>query len=152
MNATTTTAATINILLGVVALTVSRRIEVARSAEAVPEFSHGPLSQEKARTFEREVSPRQVATVIGGFAVSGFIALSYEVIWSRVLALIIGSSVYAFSIMLTTFLTGLAAGAALVSRFADRIRRPVMAFAVIEIGVGITSFIGAHLFNDLPYV
>jgi spermidine synthase len=95
---------------------------------------------------------RALIAVLVSFAVSGFIALSYEVIWSRVLALIIGSSVYAFSIMLTTFLTGLAAGAAIVSRFADRIRRPLLAFAVIEIGVGITSFIGAHMFNDLPYV
>jgi len=90
--------------------------------------------------------------IIAGFAASGFVALSYEVIWSRVLALIIGSSVYAFSIMLTTFLIGLAAGATLASRLVDRIRRPVRAFALIEVGVGVTSLIGAYLFNDLPYV
>jgi len=153
MNATTTTAATINIVLGVVALTVSRRIEAARSGEAVPDLSEGPAtSQKKARTLEREVSRRQVAIVIGGFAVSGFVALSYEVIWSRVLSLIIGSSVYAFSIMLTTFLIGLAAGAAIAARFVDRIRRPVPAFALIEVGVGVASLIGAYLFDDLPYV
>jgi spermidine synthase len=153
MNATTTTAATINILLGVVALTVSRRIEAARSTEAVPDLSDGqPPSQKKARTLDREVSRRQVAIVIGGFAVSGFVALSYEVIWSRVLSLIIGSSVYAFSIMLTTFLIGLAAGAAIAARFVDRIRRPVPAFALIEVGVGVASLIGAYLFDDLPYV
>ena len=153
MNATTTTAATINILLGVVALTVSRRIEAARSAEAVPDLSKGPpLSQKKARTFDREVSRRQVATVIAGFAVSGFVALSYEVIWSRVLSLIIGSSVYAFSIMLTTFLIGLAGGAAIAARFVDRIRMPVLTFALLEVGVGVASLIGAYLFDDLPYV
>jgi spermidine synthase len=95
---------------------------------------------------------KELVMVLVAFGVSGFIALSYEVIWSRVLALIIGSSVYAFSIMLTTFLIGLAAGASLASRFVDRIKRPVLAFALIEIGVGITSLAGAYMFNDLPYV
>jgi spermidine synthase len=80
--------------------------------------------------------------VLVSFAVSGFIALSYEVIWSRVLALIIGSSVYAFSIMLTTFLIGLALGAYLASRLVDRIVRPVVAFGLIEIAVGVVSLIG----------
>ncbi|HXG64075.1 MAG TPA: fused MFS/spermidine synthase, partial [Blastocatellia bacterium] len=47
---------------------------------------------------------------------------------------------------------GLALGASIASRFVDRIRRPARAFALIEIGVGVTSLVGAYLFNDLPYV
>jgi spermidine synthase len=82
---------------------------------------------------------------------SGFVALSLEVIWSRVLALIIGSSVYAFSIMLTTFLIGLAVGAWVASRFVDRITRPILAFAALEVAIGVASLVGAYLFNDLPY-
>src|SRR5262249_51725007 len=108
-----------------------------------------PVKSSRAVT---SIGRLQVTVIIAGFAASGFVALSYEVIWSRVLALIIGSSVYAFSIMLTTFLIGLAAGATLASRLVDRIRRPVRAFALIEVGVGVTSLIGAYLFNDLPYV
>ncbi|MCI0489758.1 MAG: fused MFS/spermidine synthase, partial [Blastocatellia bacterium] len=106
------------------------------------------LRAQDAETFGRA----QLVTVLVGFALSGFVALSYEVIWSRVLALIIGSSVYAFSIMLMTFLIGLALGATFASRIVDRIRRPVFTFALIEIGVGITSLIGAYLFNELPYI
>lgn len=154
MSATTTTAATINILLGVVALSLSRRVEGADAFEA-----NGPDPAEKMETgrgnprpTQERAASHQVAVIIAGFAVSGFVALSYEVIWSRVLALIIGSSVYAFSIMLTTFLIGLAAGAAIASRVVDRIRRPVAAFAFIEVGIGVTSLIGAYLFNDLPYI
>ncbi|HJQ24564.1 MAG TPA: fused MFS/spermidine synthase [Blastocatellia bacterium] len=164
MHATTATAAAINITLGLVALRISRLEEaddvtgkvsdsdsVNQPAETVKPAPAASSAKAIAQT-TNGLGRRGLLVVLLSFAVSGFIALSYEVIWSRVLALIIGSSVYAFSIMLTTFLTGLAAGAAVVSRFADRIRRPVMAFAVIEIGVGVTSFIGAHLFNDLPYV
>jgi spermidine synthase len=163
MHATTATAAAINITLGLVALRVSRLAESDPVAggkgesgldepEAAPPIQ-APTAPVIIHSLGGEsLSRRALIVILAVFAVSGFIALAYEVIWSRVLALIIGSSVYAFSIMLTTFLTGLAAGAAAVSRFTDRIRRPVMAFAIIEIGVGITSFIGAHLFNDLPYV
>lgn len=152
MNTATATAASINILLGLVALAISRKAEAAPLINATLDLADGPVGHKRARSSESGIGPRQVSVVVAGFAVSGFVALAYEVIWSRVLALIIGSSVYAFSIMLTTFLIGLAAGATLASRLADRIRRPVLMFGIIEAGVGITSLIGAYLFNDLPYV
>jgi spermidine synthase len=151
MNAATTTAATMNILLGAVALTVSRTAERTPHG-AIPDTAQEPVPKKTPRSSESEAERGQITIVIAGFAVSGFVALSYEVIWSRVLALIIGSSVYAFSIMLTTFLVGLAAGATIASRVVDRVRRPVRMFAVIEVAVGLTSLIGAYLFNDLPYV
>jgi spermidine synthase len=151
MKAATSTAAAMNILLGVVALLVSRRVE------REPQAAETALMEEEAapkrqRPSIRESNPIEITVVIAGFAVSGFVALSYEVIWSRVLSLIIGSSVYAFSIMLTTFLIGLAAGAAIASRFVDRIRFPIRMFALIEVCVGVTSLAGAYAFNDLPYV
>lgn len=154
MNAATTTAATMNILLGVVALTVSRKAEPLRPPhKAHPELADDPpTAPKRPRSTENDSQRAQITIVIAGFAVSGFVALAYEVIWSRVLALIIGSSVYAFSIMLTTFLVGLAAGATIASRVVDRVHRPVRMFALIEVAVGVTSLIGAYLFNDLPYV
>jgi spermidine synthase len=148
MKAATSTAATMNIVLGVVALLVSRKIE----RETHPAETESKLEETAPKGFSREPKPIEITVVIAGFAISGFVALSYEVIWSRVLALIIGSSVYAFSIMLTTFLIGLAAGATIASRFVDRIRAPIRIFALIEVGVGVTSLAGAYVFNDLPYV
>jgi spermidine synthase len=148
MKAATSTAATMNIVLGVVALLVSRKVE----RETHPAGTESKLQETARKGFSREPKPIEITVVIAGFAISGFVALSYEVIWSRVLALIIGSSVYAFSIMLTTFLIGLAAGATIASRFVDRIRAPIRIFALIEVGVGVTSLAGAYVFNDLPYV
>ncbi|MEK6300642.1 MAG: fused MFS/spermidine synthase [Acidobacteriota bacterium] len=170
MRATTGVAAAINILLGVVAIRLAR---VDRSVPAArPELqdddssrSAGEPRGEKPSVRARARSTASLirsaagqvlrvhkAAALVAFAVSGFVALSYEVIWSRVLALIIGSSVYAFSIMLTTFLIGLAVGASIASRFVDRIRKPMLTFAGIELGVGVTCLAGAYLFNDLPYV
>src|SRR5215471_13336063 len=151
MKAATSTAAAMNILLGVVALFVSRRVEREPQAaeSALTEEETAPKRQ---RPSIRESNPIEITVVIASFAVSGFVALSYEVIWSRVLALIIGSSVYAFSIMLTTFLVGLAVGSAVGSKLVDRLRRPMVVFALIQLGVGCTSLVGAYLFDQLPFV
>ncbi|HEY6230619.1 MAG TPA: fused MFS/spermidine synthase, partial [Pyrinomonadaceae bacterium] len=48
--------------------------------------------------------------------VSGVVTISMQVVWSRVLTMIIGSSTYAFTIVLALFLIGLAMGAWIVSR------------------------------------
>jgi spermidine synthase len=161
--AATATAAAINLMLGGVALLLSKtqREHVDQQEEkAAPEAYPIGRQSAGARKGARPVAaPEQLprdrlvtTTVLIGFGISGLVALSYEVIWSRVLTLIIGSSVYAFSIMLTTFLVGLALGASTAARFVDRIRRPVRAFAIIEIGIGVSSFLGAYLFNDLPFI
>jgi spermidine synthase len=182
MRATTAVAAAINIMLGAVSLYVARAIgegakaQTHQSVEKVPApgIDDANAQREKRKVFAwssllpralrasrkgtpiRRAADRsrriEIFTVLVAFGVSGFIALSYEVIWSRVLALIIGSSVYAFSIMLTTFLVGLAVGASVAARFVDRMRQPVLAFALLEVGIGITSLVGAYLFNDLPYI
>ncbi|HEY7862951.1 MAG TPA: fused MFS/spermidine synthase, partial [Thermoanaerobaculia bacterium] len=49
-------------------------------------------------------------------ALSGFAAMVYEVAWSRILAMILGSSIYAFGMMLLVFLIGLSLGSALFAR------------------------------------
>jgi spermidine synthase len=48
------------------------------------------------------------------FAGSGFSSLVYEVVWSRALINTIGGSLYSFSLILTTFLVGIAGGSALL--------------------------------------
>ena len=48
--------------------------------------------------------------------ISGFCALAAEVVWARVLSLLLGATVYTFSIILAVFLTGLGSGAAWVRR------------------------------------
>jgi spermidine synthase len=169
MRVTTFIAAAINITLGFVALRFSKLYEANEDSyihNSMPEEVESqavekpkPEPRKKRRNpkwataalFAPQFSATAMIVVLASFALSGFIALCYEVIWSRILALIIGSSVYAFSIMLATFLIGLALGAAIISRFVDRIKNHVVAFALIEIGVGLSSFAGAYFFNELPF-
>jgi spermidine synthase len=57
-------------------------------------------------------------------AISGFVALTYEVAWTRLLALVIGPTTYAFATMAASFISGLAIGSAAGSRIARRSARP----------------------------
>ena len=78
----------------------------------------------------------RLALIQGLFLVSGFCGLIYESIWSHYLKLFLGHAAYAQSVVLVVFIGGMAAGAWLAGRFAERIRRPLIAYAIAEFLVG----------------
>lgn len=67
------------------------------------------------------------------FFLSGASALVYELVFTKLLGTIFGTTAYAAATVLAAFMGGLAAGSALVSRWADQIRRPLRAYAAIEL-------------------
>jgi spermidine synthase len=83
------------------------------------------------------------------YAVSGAAALGYEVLYTRVLVFSLGATAHAFSVMLTTFLVGIAIGSAVSSRLVDRSRRPIEAFAIIEILIGASVLASIYLLREL---
>jgi spermidine synthase len=76
------------------------------------------------------------AIVLVSFAVSGAAALAYEVLYTRVLVFSLGTSAHAFSVMLTTFLVGIALGSFVFSRLVDRWRNLTDTFAAVELIIG----------------
>jgi spermidine synthase len=70
-----------------------------------------------------------VAAPLLAYAAVGFTSLTYEVAWTRALALVLGSSVYAFATMLAAFLVGIALGSMGARRAADRLAQPLLVFA-----------------------
>ncbi len=95
--------------------------------------------------------PRSRALVLA-FAVSGFAAMVLEVAWTRSLALVLGSSVYAYATMLTAFLLGLASGAASAAYFLTRRRTADarVALSVVLAAAGLLSIAAAHAIQTLP--
>jgi spermidine synthase len=81
---------------------------------------------------------------------SGMAALIYEVAWTRVLTLVIGSSTYAFTIMLATFLTGIAIGSALIGRYSVDRKPGTGLLAVCQILIGVFAVGTAAIFGVLP--
>jgi spermidine synthase len=66
-------------------------------------------------------------------ALSGLTALGAEVVWTRLLSLLLGATVYTFSIILAVFLIGLWAGSGLGSLLVRRISYPRLALAGTQI-------------------
>jgi len=71
------------------------------------------------------------------FLLSGGTALVYQVTWVRDLSLIFGASFQATSIVLASFMGGLALGGFCLGRLAGRLRRPLAAYAGLELGVAV---------------
>ncbi len=71
---------------------------------------------------------------------SGATALVYEVVWSKFLSQIFGSTIYAQTVVLATFMGGLALGNRLFGQWADRLKQPVRAYGYLEIAIGLYAF------------
>lgn len=74
-----------------------------------------------------------------GYAVSGFAAMLYQVGWSRAIALSIGTTTYAVSIILAAFIGGLMLGGLIITPIIDRLRRPMLAAAGLEAAIGLSA-------------
>ncbi len=96
------------------------------------------------------LSPRARRGVLVAVGLSGGIAMSLEVLWSRALALVIGSSIYSFTLVLVVFLLGLSAGAAWIGRPAARAKRPLAALGIVFLGVGMSVAATLRVIDDLP--
>jgi spermidine synthase len=82
-----------------------------------------------------------MAVLFGLFFISGLASLIYQTVWIRKFSLILGGTTYSMSIVVSTFMAGLALGAAVIGRFADRSRRPLAIYAGIELGIGACALI-----------
>ncbi|WP_145479382.1 spermidine synthase [Stenotrophomonas rhizophila] len=83
------------------------------------------------------------------FVLSGFSGLIYQSIWTQYLGLFLGHSSYAQSLVLILFMGGMAVGAWLVSRWSSRVRRPLLAYAVIEVAIGLLGLCFDGIYQGL---
>ncbi|MBD3265553.1 MFS transporter, partial [bacterium] len=82
------------------------------------------------------------------FGIAGFCSLAYEVLWTRMLIFVMSTSLYAFSTMLTVFLSGIALGSYFCSRFfVHRVRSPLFWFGAIEILVGLAALFSSYVLS-----
>ena len=128
----------LNAAVGLVAWWLGAR---SKSHRAAPDPPAAP---------ETEAGRRSTLTWV--FAASGFAAMILEVAWTRGVALVLGSSVYAYAAMLTAFLLGLASGAAVAARRIGR--RPdgdhARTLAQVLLVAGVCSLATAHALLEMP--
>jgi spermidine synthase len=76
----------------------------------------------------------------------GLASIADEVFWSRILVLHLGSSVYAYSLMLFSFLIGIGIGSAVIERFMLRLDI-AKALGIVEIALAVVLALQVHLFG-----
>jgi len=80
---------------------------------------------------------RAIRLLVPLFVLSGATSLVYQILWERQLHLIFGTSQVAVSTVLASFMTGLALGGFGGAKWADKIRNPIMAYALLELAIGV---------------
>src|SRR4026208_766950 len=78
---------------------------------------------------------RHSRLVLAIFVLSGAAGLIYEIVWSRQLVLVFGNTTQAVSAILPGFFGGMAIGAAVGGRIADRVRSPLRFYGLLEIAL-----------------
>lgn len=142
LTATIAVTAAINLALALTVFIVQKRTPVES-------FMSAP--QAESSTTNTAGLNRSTMMIISLFIIAGGVSMVYEVAWTRALLLVIGSSTYAFTVMLTAFLLGIVVGSFVCSRFIDRLPDAVACLAFLELLAGLTAFVGLTLFGILPY-
>ena len=153
VHATIYAAAFINIIIGVAAILADRRNEISSSTESSDLPAEGREESQREAGEAHSVSDVSAAGdtkfwLICAF-VSGFVTISTQVAWTRMLTMIIGSSTYAFSIVVALFLLGLSAGAYLIARgnFSGQLREAVLK---VEAATAVSLFLSLWMVNKIP--
>src|SRR5204862_3984784 len=132
---------------GLVSFAMATRTPATPAAEIQPalasEMDHAPVP--RAAPVISHVSTAWPVYVT--IAISGATALGAEVIWTRLLGLMLGATVYTFSIILAIFLVGLGIGSAGGAALARNLRTTLSARAVfgtcqllLVLGIAWTAF------------
>ena len=127
--------AMLNALVGVVAIVLDRRLQIAEASEpsaAVSGVASGAAGE----------PPRGPRMVWIAMALSGFGSLALEVVWFRVMTQYLDATTYAFTVTLVMVLTGIALGGALAARLLTGERDWLAWLAAIQIATGVTVLFG----------
>jgi len=117
-------AAFLNAIVGATAMLAGRETSFGKGIlNAITEIKEGFSKLNVSKKQEQyEKSDRNVVYALTVFAVSGFCAMAYEVVWTKLLGLIVGPTTYSFTIVLVTFITCLALGSLFFGKLADKVK------------------------------
>ncbi|MGA1825049.1 MAG: fused MFS/spermidine synthase [bacterium] len=148
---TLTFAVGINVAIGLVCLKLSNKVRLPDAVKDLktPDSDKKSYDNQAANSSPVSLFERNAALVI--FAVSGFCAMAVEVIWTRLLGLIVGPTTYSFTIVLVTFIIGLACGNLIFGYLADRIKNCLWLLLISQIAaallvLGISQVLGNSQF------
>jgi spermidine synthase len=147
VRATIYIAAFINILIGIASLMADREAGTHSSVakDATPTIIEE--SQTAETRFASDVSDLRFWMVCA--FTSGFVTISTQVAWTRLLAMIVGSSTYAFSIVVALFLMGFSGGAYVIAhkKRTEMLRKTLLR---VELFTAASIFLSLWMVNKIP--
>lgn len=146
-NTTVILAAVVNLVAGVVLFAIPVKTEI-QSPACHPECSPAPRDGVEGSI---SVSPLRYRSFLAVFFLTGFLAMAMETLYTRSLILFIGSSTYAFSLMLVVFLLGIALGSLVFSFFADRLEKGFGYLGMFCGLLGFYLFLTVRFFDQIPF-
>jgi spermidine synthase len=130
----------VSLAVAAAAILLDRRWQPAAPAPTPRPPAHSPASDRR----------REARVALALYAAAGGVALGYEVVWSELLVPFLSTRSYAFAVMLGTYLTGLALGAALFARLVRPRHDPWLVFGALlaaagAFAIGIVTLLGTWL-------
>jgi len=129
-------AGLLNLALAVVVWRIARGGEPAPSAAGAATATAAPLSH------------GMILLLLVGAGVTGAASFIYEIVWIRMLSLVLSSSFHAFELMLSAFITGLALGGLWIRRRIDRIADPVRFLGVVQVLMGLAALATIFVYQE----
>jgi len=114
--------------------------QAAKSAGRTANATHSSKSKAGVPVREAMGNPWLAAAALG---ITGLASLSLQVVWTRLLASILGPTTYAFSAVVAVFILGIAGGAALGAWLSRKVARPSTLLALVVIGSGALALAAA---------
>jgi spermidine synthase len=142
LNGTTWLASFCNISIFVLVVMWQRKIGITVA----------PESPTKTRPIiESAPLPREIRFVVFScLAISGLCSMAYQTIWTRLISMVIGTTVYAFTVILAAFLLGIVLGSLLYRGWFTR--HSLLALAWTQLTVGLFVLFSMPFFDELPFL
>ncbi len=143
INKTIIIAVILNLVVGIYAVAVGKAPD-----EYTPEEPESEDARSEVAGLHYSGWEAKAALIV--FGLSGFCAMVDEVALTRAFSLLVGSSTYAFTIMLTAFISGIGIGSLLLARKIDPRRDLLFGIALVQMGIGACMLLAVILISEFP--
>lgn len=129
-------------LPGTLAFAGSLNVAIAAAAFALALQAPAPFAVAALAEGERagwETGRRLLAWLLATALLTGLSSFIYEIVWIRMLSLVLGASTYSFELMLASFILGIALGGLWIRGRIDAVADPVRFLGIVQIVMGVAA-------------
>jgi spermidine synthase len=142
-------AVTLNAVIGILCILISRNPK--KEGKTITVRQKKAKKQQNLKSLEpgyMALPGRVRSSALLIFCISGFCAMAYEVIWTKLLGLIVGPTTYSFTIVLVTFISGLALGSLFFGWLGDRTKNILQLLLLTQIAAALFALVLSQILGN----